>query len=566
MSPIQTVFLGVRQRSWFPLAVCSALLVGCGGGSSGSDTPSVTPPSSPAAPPAQTLTLQDSLPVANATAADPELRDLTLSHLGLPDLELQLSGPCEATALVRRDLEDLSTLAFPQLLDHKLRCTGLDANARVEIALEGAIGNGDTYTAELTFDTGTSSVVRLTELDAVATPRATVDSLFENYLSNALLPELNLVAVTEALIAGALQTLLDDAWDELTDPLALYGARSSRLSYASRDPEGNAADRLTGLVAAPDTSGAFTAREQVIVLAHSTGSTPGDLDPTNVWYVLANVLAARGYLVVAADNWGRGDTADAAETYLMANRTAANSADFLQAVLADPQFAEFIPASGVSEVTIVGYSQGGHSAMALWQLLATQGPESIRVGDVFAGGAPHNLYRTFQGVLEQVDGRCTGGEFCRYADEDTAVGFVTDRIVPGFLDYTDTGLVIDEVVAGEQLVPTFVTGFLDQAPAYDALKILLQQSSFTNIANPLAVFGSGTGRLFLYHASRDRLVPLRNSLELQTLLESAGNVEMLGDVCENSAFETIFNLTDTVGIVHTLCGIAMIDDVLRRLR
>lgn len=545
------------------LACSLLLLTGCGGGSSRSNTPVAAPPA-PAIP--ETLAVSDSLPAVSATAVDPTLSDLTISHLGFSDLALQVSGPCTLGTLVRRDLEDLSTLNFPQLMDHKLRCASLGVNARVAIELEGQRTNGAAYAVQLTFDTGVGNQPRLFELDAVQSPRATVDSLFDDYLTNALVPELDLATATEVLVSAALTALVDDAWEELTDTVALYGASSRRVSYPSRDPLGNAADRLTGLVAAPDSSAPFTPRDRVIVLAHSTGSTPGDLDPTNAWYVLANVLAAKGYLVVAADNWGRGATADEPETYLIANRTAANSVDFLQAVLADSRYAAFVPASGITNLTIVGYSQGGHSAMALWQLLATQGPANLVVSDVFAGGAPHNLFQTVNGVLEQVAGRCAGGDYCRFVDEEASLSLATDRIIPGFINYLKTGLVATEVVAGDALAPPFVTGFLDRLPRFDPFKILLQQSSFTNISNPLEVFGSSAARLFLYHAPRDRLVPAANTQELNAVLAPLGTVTLLNEVCDLDAFDAIFNLTDTVGIIHVLCGISMIDDVVRRLR
>lgn len=543
------------------LSAASQLLIGCGGGGSSRSEP---PPA--AAPPPQALTVADSLPVAGAVTVDPELRDATVSHLGFADLQVTVSGPCSAATVIRRQLEDLSNATFPELLDHKLRCTGLAANASVSIEVAGERANGDRYETELAFSTGVGSVQQLTDLDAVLSPRATIDALFDDYLANALLPELNLAAATEALLQAALSTLADDAWARLTDPGSIYGANARRVSYPSRDPQGNAADRLTGLVAAPDTSGAVTPRDQVIVLAHSTGSTPGDLDPTNAWYLLANVLAAQGYLVIAADNWGRGDTSDAAETYLLANRTAANSADFLQAVLADPRFASFLPDSSDIAVAIVGYSQGGHSALALWQLLTTQGPANLSVSEVYAGGGPYNLYRTFKGVLEQVDGRCGGAPYCRYVDDDTTIGFATDRILPGYLDYTDIALTAPEVIAGDALAPAFVTGFLDSEAAFDALKILLQQNSFTNLTNAAQIFGQGATRLFLYHSPFDRLVPEINTRELNDLLAPALAVEYLDSVCDSSTYETIFNLTEVVGVSHTLCGLSMIDDVVQRLR
>lgn len=38
------------------------------------------------------------------------------------------------------------------------------------------------------------------------------------------------------------------------------------------------------------------------------------------------------------------------------------------------------------------------------------------------------------------------------------------------------------------------------------------------------------------------------------------------DHCNINSYEAIFNLTDTVGIIHTLCGLSMIDEVITELR
>ena len=204
-------------------------------------------------------------------------------------------------------------------------------------------------------------------------------------------------------------------WTELGAREATWGTVSEAVSYDSRSPSGAAAT-LSGLVAMPDIAGAadYTPPGRIVVLAHATGSTPSHLSRDDGWYVLANILAGRGYLVVAPDNWGRGHASgtDEPETYLMANRVAANGLDMVRAVLDDARYDVFHDAHEGAEVAIIGYSQGAHTAVALW-LAGAQVANEFAIRDVYAGGGPHDLYRTFRGTLERLDDRCDGNPWCR---------------------------------------------------------------------------------------------------------------------------------------------------------
>lgn len=539
------------------------LVTACGDGSS-SSTPAPTPNFAPAAP--QNLSIQDSVPRENAMMVDPMFGDLTFSHLGYADLAFSYSGDCTEGTTVRRSLVDLSGQDFDELLDHKLRCTTLSANQTYTVGIDGQRTSGALFEVGLTFSTGIGSAPNINVLDSVMSPRDSVETMFRNYVIGSLLSKLDLPKAIEALILPSVLDLVDDSWPNLTQPGALYGVTSQRVNYPSRDPDGNESSALTGLVVVPDTSGPFTPRNRILVLSHSTGSTPGDLDPTNTWYVLANVLASLGYLVIAADNWGRGYTSGEPETYLMANRTAANSLDLVRGVLTDDEYGEFYTPGNTAEFSIIGYSQGGHSAIALWQALVTQAPDDMVVREVYAGAGPYNLYQTLRGVLQHLDNSCNAGAYCRYVDTETTVPFATNRILPGFLDYTNTGLTAADIIDGDSLTSEFVTGFLNNEQAYDNLKLLLQQNSFVNVTSVADSYSNSTALLRLYHSDYDRLVPVANTAELVATLDPHQTVEFRNEICNASEFETIFNLTDFVGIVHTLCGLSMMNDVMAEFR
>lgn len=560
------------------LMLMSGVITGCGSGSSDPAPQSIaedskSDPVSEVEPEIEpsAISLLDSVPAPSATVVDPAHTEITFSHFGHSDFTVELSGPCRSGTMVRRELVDMGNTDFDELLDHKVRCPDLAANAAYTTGIKARRADDQRFSADISFATGIgNSQPVVTVLDSVTTTRDAVNDLFKTYVETALTSELNVSAGVEALVTAAVLSLADAEWGNLVSPGAIYDVTAQRVAYPSRDPRGDTSNELTGLVVMPATSGAFVQRDQVIVLSHATSSTPSDLDATDGWYIAANVLASHGYLVVAADNWGRGGTAGEAETYLMANRTAINSVDLVRAVLADETYDNFYSENATPKVTIIGYSQGGHSAVAVWHLLQTQqsdisGPINIEVSEVYSGAGPHNLYQTFRGALEYVDGRCDGGAYCRYVDTDTVLTYGIGRILPGLLSYTDTGLSESDIVEGNTFATQFITGVLNNEPAYNKLKALLQQSSFNNIKSVATSF-AGPTTLTLYHSNYDRLVPQANTQELAELLAPHVTVDHRSDRCNGNSFERIFDLTDQVGIIHTLCGLTMLDEVLGNLR
>ena len=120
----------------------------------------------------------------------------------------------------------------------------------------------------------------------------------------------------------------------------------------------------------------------------------------------------------------------------MANRTAYNTLDLARLVLND---ANYNDAYSGTQAAVIGYSQGGHSAVAVWLMHELQSSPGLDISLLYAGGAPHNLYRTVRGVLKHIDSSCSDA-FCELVDTETTVPFATDRIFPALLAYSDTGL------------------------------------------------------------------------------------------------------------------------------
>ena len=141
-----------------------------------------------------------------------------------------------------------------------------------------------------------------------------------------------------------------------------------------------------------------------------------------------------------------------------------------------------------------------------------------------------------------------------------------DSLRYGMLEFLEVGVSLEDIFAGENLDAGFVSGFLDTNSDYDNLRSLLQLNSFTNITNAEAVFNDPGTTLHLYHSEYDRLVPAANTDAFLEVLN--GNVTSIhhSDECNSNNFRLIFEAIDKVGIIHTLCGLNMLDNVFAELR
>ncbi|MDE0350468.1 MAG: hypothetical protein OXM56_12260 [Gammaproteobacteria bacterium] len=505
---------------------------------------------------------------APGVTVDPTTPSLHAVHVADADWRFEYSGTCEPTGIaLRRGLFDLGgSDDGRQVVHHRLACT-LEPGADHEIQVDATAADGSRHRAVLEFSSAADPAPTGVEVRAAAAfSRRSVDRLFDQYVREAVLQEVD-TPIVGTLVALLVAEIAERTWTELGGRAA-WGTRSAAVSYASRSPSGAAAT-LSGLVAEPDVRGAsdYVRPDRIVVLAHATGSTPSRLRPNDGTVVLANLLAGRGYLVVAPDNWGRGhgDGADEPETYLMANRVAANGLDMVRAVLDDARYAAFHDAPDPVEAALVGYSQGGHSAVALW-LAGASLADDIAVREVYAGGGPHDLYRSFRGVLEHVADRCDGNPWCREVDPGVMLPYAVGRILPALLRYTDVGLTPDDALDGERLSEAFVTGMLDGDERFDALKTMLQLNSFSNIADLAATLPDTDARILLYHSPFDRLLPQRNTADLAEALFPGFDVTANLEACSSRTFEELGDLVDMAGVVHTICAFEVFDRVLRDLR
>ena len=547
------------QRCFVSTTFC-LILSACGGGSGQEAGPGSTVMEE-MLPSTQTLSFLEKIPRSTVTNADPEKITVSIAHETFSDATSDFHIDCNRPSLKKtlRTLQD-SIQEFDQITQHIVDC-GFEENTVYSITLRETDPTRSDREGSHKFSTGTTSNNLLSVQDTLVLQQEDIAELFVSYINGALITKTGMPRIIQDIIVQPVLGVADQFWSTLVNPAPLYDVVSERVLYESQDPLGNPSTDLTGLISYPlvDAEDNFAPRNQMILLSHATGSSPSELDLEDAWFIIANHLASRGYLVVAPDNYGNDPNSIENETYLLSFQTAINSLDLLRLGLES-----YSTIYTGNEITLIGYSQGGHSAVGILSLAQLKFKD-LNFSQSYIGGGPLNLYGTFKGVLENLNGNCQETGYCELIDSSTSEPFATDRILPGFLQYSDTGLTKDDLIEDDRLARDFIERFLEMDPAYEKLRGLLEINSFTNIKNPDNFFAPGTNINF-YHSEFDRLVPVANAEEFVELFSEHVNLNFDDSECNSNSFKLISEATDKAGIVHTLCALNVFDTIMNELR
>lgn len=159
------------------------------------------------------------------------------------------------------------------------------------------------------------------------------------------------------------------------------------VAYYTKDPEGNQLE-VSGLIAYPanlnDIKGVICFPNYTILDDASCATTSMDASGT--------VLAKYGYVTFIPDYIGFGLSSHVPHPYLHRQLTAQTCVDMIYAGH------EYFRRKGVTlpkNLKIVGYSQGGYSALALQRELEANHSSAFTVDKVYAGSGPHHISAIF---------------------------------------------------------------------------------------------------------------------------------------------------------------------------
>ena len=201
--------------------------------------------------------------------------------------------------------------------------------------------------------------------------------------------------------------LSDYIQDAVTDFLKLKYSKAEgyRIEYMTADPYSDTETmRASGLVLAPSTSRSLP----LLVYLHPTlfekrhapsllPSALHSMDPVEDYRLMMIFLALQGYIVFAPDYVGYGASENKPHPYLHKKSVAQTTASLLRSA-ADALDEKGIPFQ--RDVFIMGYSQGGHGALAFAEALQNSSM-NFKIQAVAAGGGPYDMLETVREHLDQ---------------------------------------------------------------------------------------------------------------------------------------------------------------------
>lgn len=185
---------------------------------------------------------------------------------------------------------------------------------------------------------------------------------------------------------------------KVTYPL-YTGLINYNFVYPSTDPFGNPV-MLSGTITMGEEMSPDVMGRGLVLYNHYTVNKAtecpweGDLLMQNM--LLKWMLPSSRLIVISADYYGFGVTADKNQAYCLGSNNARASVDALIAAR------QLLKQEGFqwdeNELLNVGYSQGGQTAMAVVKLLTEEHPD-IRITRTLAGGGPYDMVATYQNFV-----------------------------------------------------------------------------------------------------------------------------------------------------------------------
>ena len=162
------------------------------------------------------------------------------------------------------------------------------------------------------------------------------------------------------------------------------------ILYHTVDPEGN--DVIaSGIISYPE-SGNYS---RIVLGEHFTISANEEA-PSSRMCAMESVLSLFDCFVISPDYLGFGVTRDKRHPYLHAESTARVSIDMVFAVR---EYMESLESPLSKDIYIVGYSQGGASALAVHREMEKNHAADFNILYTMAGGGPHDLEGMFNDVV-----------------------------------------------------------------------------------------------------------------------------------------------------------------------
>ena len=232
------------------------------------------------------------------------------------------------------------------------------------------------------------------------------------------------------------------------------------------------------------------------------------MDPITDERATMIMLALQGYIVLAPDYTGYGSSDDIRHPYLYKKSVTQTSLDMFFSVTEALKEHDI---SSTKNVYVMGYSQGGHGAMAFAQGFQSNNTSDFTIKAIAAGGGPYDMPETMRELFNQNSiTKITALLFTQaYAhiynwDLDTIVKKDSYKeVIESSSEYEDITEPAKKIP--DRVDELFTSEFIEdiQEGRNDAIQRALEENSVHKWAPSAPVF--------LFHARNDTIVPYSNT-------------------------------------------------------
>ncbi|MYE07624.1 MAG: hypothetical protein F4X95_02595, partial [Oligoflexia bacterium] len=287
-----------------------------------------------------------------------------------------------------------------------------------------------------------------------------------------------------------------------------------RVEYSTRNPYGEREITASGLLLVP----ALSRPLPLLIYHRSTLLTKDDapslipetmiiMDPIIDERATMLMLALQGYIVLAPDYTGYGSSDDIRHPYLHRKSVTQTSLDMFFSVT---EALKEYDISSTKDVYVMGYSQGGHGAIAFAEGFQGKNTSDFAIRALAAGGGPYNMLETIRELFDKnVITKITTLLFMQaYAhiynwDLDSIIRKDSYKeVIESAFEYEDTKEPANKIPS--KVDDLFQSQFIEdiQKGRNDSIQKALEENSVHNWAPSMPVL--------LFHARNDTIVPNSN--------------------------------------------------------
>ena len=313
--------------------------------------------------------------------------------------------------------------------------------------------------------------------------------------------------------------------------------------YTSVGPDGVTPTTLSGAIVMRysiftkenHANGLIIYNHPTTTLKYGCPSNDDDLDAE------AAICFTHKYIMVAVDNYGFGITEDKPQAYLNPDITAQGAVDGL---LAAKRLLGRMGYYYEDRLLNMGYSQGGHSAMAVQRLVDTKYSDRLKIMHTYAGGGPYDMMGIYDEMkktnvtyypcaLPLILSGINETEGLGLKPHDMFIGALADNYEEWILskEYSSTeinDMIInsvskDDIVPGDPRDGVRLTAIInpdimdERTPIGRKMKSLFKKNSLLGTWKP-----NPRTRVYLFHSRADEVVPVLCTRRMADFMSDEG--------------------------------------------